>query len=889
MGLGRATFLGIAGLVACGAPAAPERGPPEALEVSIAPASPRVGEHIRLAAQRIRSDGTTDDVTNEVEWRYDAQKWRTVSATELEAIAPGRTDVRAILGELEALLEVQIEAAGVVELEVTPGSVEIHAGETDSLTAMAIYADERTEDVTERVQWSVDDPQVVSVDAGSVTGDAVGRTDVTATLGDHVARATVEVLPATVTGLSVTSTRSAVEVGETVLLEARARYSDGAVEDVASEARWSVRPSSAARVNEGWLEAIGEGPVTIEARYADQTASLDLEIVPASIASLEITGNVAPGYVGNVRALRARAELRDGTHRDVTDDSTWTTDRPDVATVDEGVVRLVGVGAVRIAATLDGVTSAPVQIDVGPAVLVWLRIEGATTPLGTPVSLTATGIFSDGSERDVTQQVTWSSATPSVATVDTNGTVNPVAAGSTFVTAEDVASGISTRTTVTVTPAELNALTVVSSATTAFVGESLQLAVVGHFTDQDRDVTTEVALSCTPGLASIDASGVATAIAPGACVVDAYHPTHGIGTSGGTGSLSLAFVAVVPVALEIAPTPTLAPLATAPLQVTAHFNDGHSEDVTEATTWTVQDPTVATVGQLGNTFGRLTAQGAGTTAITATAVGLSTSAPITVANATLLSLDFTSTSTVVVVSAEGQLEVAGTFSNGAVHPITTSLTFNSDTPAVASVDSSVGRRGILLGVAEGFANATATAPNGMTTSALPVTSLSGVIEAEWFGPSPSFGPMASPAVAASIDVPPVLGDVAIVVTDVDVEVDFSFNDSTTCHPPWGFGVLTPYLWLWLDKAGTSVRLIDITDWDTLNFNGLFTVVFDQSAVISANFWVPHISPLHPSLDSLDDFNAMDPVGTWALRIHNVTAVQTCLGGARLVIRYRIAP
>ncbi len=54
---------------------------------------------------------------------------------------------------------------------------------------------------------------------------------------------------------------------------------------------------------------------------------------------------------------------------------------------------------------------------------------------GASQQFTATGTYSDGSTQNVTSQAAWTSSNPSVATINTNGLANAVAAGATTVTA----------------------------------------------------------------------------------------------------------------------------------------------------------------------------------------------------------------------------------------------------------------------------------------------------------------------------------------------------------------------------------------------------------------------------------------------------------------------
>jgi len=74
---------------------------------------------------------------------------------------------------------------------------------------------------------------------------------------------------------------------------------------------------------------------------------------------------------------------------------------------------------------------------IAPPQLIQIAItpSSVTVGLGGSTQLSATGTYSDGSTQDITAQVTWTSAAPSIATASSTGAVTGVNSGSTTVTA----------------------------------------------------------------------------------------------------------------------------------------------------------------------------------------------------------------------------------------------------------------------------------------------------------------------------------------------------------------------------------------------------------------------------------------------------------------------
>ena len=144
------------------------------------------------------------------------------------------------------------------------------------------------------------------------------------------------------------------------------------------------------------------------------------------------TGSV---LVDSTIALDASAIDLDGRIEDVTAYATWTTSDATRATVVAGVVTGVVAGTATITATL-GAFSASATITVGGS-LQSIAIVPPTIPttldVGDSLQLTAVGHYSDGSNVDITRQVTWTSSDSSKLTV-VGGLVTSVAASRTPVT-----------------------------------------------------------------------------------------------------------------------------------------------------------------------------------------------------------------------------------------------------------------------------------------------------------------------------------------------------------------------------------------------------------------------------------------------------------------------
>src|SRR5205823_5054271 len=108
------------------------------------------------------------------------------------------------------------------------------------------------------------------------------------------------------------------------------------------------------------------------------------------------------------------------------------------------------------------------------ASLTFLQVTpgNASVAASSTQQFSATGKYSDGSSRDLTALVTWGSSSTAVATVDANGLVTAVAAGSTNISA--TLGSISNSTSLTVTAPTISSISVTPVGLTLGIGINQQ-------------------------------------------------------------------------------------------------------------------------------------------------------------------------------------------------------------------------------------------------------------------------------------------------------------------------------------------------------------------------------------------------------------------------------
>ncbi len=154
--------------------------------------------------------------------------------------------------------------------------------------------------------------------------------------------------------------------------------------------------------------------------------------------------------------------------------------------------------------------------------------------------------------------------------------------------------------------------------------------------------------------------------------------------------------------------PTVVVGGTQQLTATGVNDDGSSSNVT--VTWMSSDVTVATIDA---NSGLAAAVKAGTTTITASSTGSppvsgTTTMTVTSSAITAITVSDSSNGTISAVGGTDQLHATATFADGSTKDITSSATWTSSNPAIATVTSP---GGLATGVAAGTAQVTAASGN----------------------------------------------------------------------------------------------------------------------------------------------------------------------------------
>ena len=307
-------------------------------------------------------------------------------------------------------------------------------------------------------------------------------------------------------------------------------------------------------------------------------------------------------------------------------------------------VTLQGTGAQSQGPTL-------VSITVTPA--------GPSIPAGTTQPFAATGNYSDGSQSNITNSVSWGSSATGVATVNGSGVATAILAGSTTISA--ISGSITGSTLLTVTAPVLVSISVTPPNPSIIVNGNQQFTATGTYNNgTNANLTASVSwASSNLSAATISASGLATGVAAGSTSISATSGSV-VGSTNLTVTTPLVSIAVTPA------TPSLAQGQTQQFTATGNYSDGSMQNLTQTVTWSTSNASVATVSSTG----LATAAGQGTATISAVYQGITGTDLVTVTPPVLISISVTPASPTLGFNVAQQFTATGTFSDNSTQNLT---------------------------------------------------------------------------------------------------------------------------------------------------------------------------------------------------------------------------
>jgi len=425
---------------------------------------------------------------------------------------------------------------------------------------------------------------------------ATGTARITATSEGRSGSAVLTVATVPVASIAVTPANAAMLIGESQRLVARLLDARGNTLTGRPVTWIGGAPNVATVDSTGLVRAVATGSAVIVASSEGARASVPVTVSPITVSTVTVTP--ATGSVESGKALQLTARIADIRGRVVAGKvATWSSSHPSRATVSStGRVTAVSPGSVTITATSDGVSGAA-TLTMTPVQVARVTVLPATAALftGRTLVLTLQLASATGAVLSPTgRTITWTTSDPAIATVGSTGIVTTTGAG--VVTVSASTDGVTGSATLTVSDIPVSSVTVSPAVVSLTTGSALQLGATA-LDASGAPITGRTAAwaSNAPSVASVDASGRVSALAPGTARVTATIDGQQGGATVTVSAIPVSSITIAPGAPSVTVGEALALTAT----LFGPAPNVPLSPVGRTVTWSVVNTGVATISSSG--------------------------------------------------------------------------------------------------------------------------------------------------------------------------------------------------------------------------------------------------------------------------------------------------
>lgn len=498
-------------------------GPPELTKLVISPSNKSIaqGMTLQLTATGTFSDGTQKDLTASATWQISPAAVAGINAQgEVTGLTQGSAQVSAAAQSVTADASVTVGPPALLSIAVSASQPSLPLGESESLTATGSFSNGSAQDLTQSVTWQTSPSTVAKINShGDLTSLAPGSAQVSAAYQGITGNASITIGPAALLHITVVAIQSSLPLGESEPLTATGSFSDGSTQDLTASVTWKASPSAVATINaQGELKSLSLGSTQVSASYQGLTGNTSITIGTAALMSIAVTATQSSLPLGESEPLTATGSFSDGTTKPLSSSVTWRANPATVAKINaQGNLTALAQGVAQVSAVSQEVTGSA-SLTIGPAALMQIAVNPnqSSLPLGEAEPLTATGSFSDGTTKNLTSSVNWTSSIPGIAGVSSGGAVVGKGVGTATINA--TFSSVTGVASLTVTPAVIVALKISPATLSLLISNSSQFKAIATLSDgTTQNITGTVTWSTgTPNILNVTDGGLVTGVQVGA-------------------------------------------------------------------------------------------------------------------------------------------------------------------------------------------------------------------------------------------------------------------------------------------------------------------------------------------------------------------------------------
>ena len=601
-----------------------------------------------------------------------------------------------------------------IEALTAPGTSSISlAPDTEViLKVTGIFSDGTQSDITGTAVWSIPDESIVTIENDILKGHTEGTVTVSAALGPVTGTADVSVTDGILTSIEVVPGSSELPLGLKKQYRALGTFSGSggdSIQDITATAAWETTDGTIAGISDsGLAETLGAGDVVIRAVMEGITGESSLSVTDVTLVSIEVSPYHMELPLGAGENMSATGIFSDSSSIDLTDQVNWSvSDTAKAAINDSERLAALSKGSCTVFAshintmgdTITGIASLVVNDE--ELVTVEISATESSIPLGISGSVTATGTYTTGVSRNITEQMSWQTSDDTIGAVSntfgSKGIITTVTEGEVTITAAlgDFEKSIN----ITVTGEELQSIHVTPALAAVPKGLKRQMTATGTYSNSTRDISALVIWSSSETSRAsvsndIETRGEVTTAAEGAVEINAS-------LDGITGGTTLTVTPEELVSIEITPGNS-ALLENLEKQYTATgIFTGSSCDITSSVTWASSNSDAAIISNDSGTRGLVSGRNVGISEISATMNGIAALTSLTITDSPIAQVQVLVHDGKIYTGYNGTCSAAAVCEDGTIHDVSEAAAWTVSDDTAAAVSNAVGKSGTVSAIKDG--------------------------------------------------------------------------------------------------------------------------------------------------------------------------------------------
>jgi uncharacterized protein YjdB len=501
-----------------------------------------------------------------------------------------------------------------------------------------------------------------------------------------------------ISSLDITSVGKSLKVSETFQLTVTGTFSDGSTQNLTSLVTWSVANSALLEVsNTGLITALSAGTSDVTAAFEGQ--SIETNILIKALTDLSISPSSATLAIATSEKLTVTGLYSDNSNETLNSLVTWESSDVNVASISNiGLVLAVSTGETLITANI-GELSSSLSVTVSSATLQSIEVSSPITQIASGLSSTflAKGIYSDGTEQNLSDQVVWTVSDTAIASINAEtGLLTALQPGTLSVIASK--DGQTGSLEITVSNANLTGIAITPSDIFLAKGSSEPVNVTASFSDNTKqDVSSQVDwVNSNDQIAIIeDNSFTVQALLEGSTTLSAS-------LLGEQADLSITVTNAELVSLALNPINASIPLGQSQqYYAQGTFTDGTVQDLTSEVTWISSNEDQVLINNTDSLAGFAESIALGSTKITVALGDIQQDTLLTIGNAMLTSIQVQPVNQVMARGTDAEIKALGYFTDGSLIDLTSKVIWTASRTKSVDVISVI--NGTVLSLNEGSA------------------------------------------------------------------------------------------------------------------------------------------------------------------------------------------